>query len=70
MPNLRQRVLVVDDEEPYYLAVRNLLSPSNFEVVWARTRLKAIDQMAKRRVDLVVLDVRLSDRSDDESGIA
>jgi CheY-like chemotaxis protein len=62
-------VLVVDDEEPYYLAVRDLLSPSDFEVVWAKTRAKAIDQMERRRVDLVILDLRLSDRSDDESGI-
>jgi len=69
MPSGKKRVLVVDNEEPWYVVVRDLLTPRDFEVVWAQNRLKAMEQMEKRRVDLVVLDLRLSDRSDDESGI-
>ena len=65
----RKRVLVVDDEEPYYFVVRDLLPQADFDVVWAQNKMKAVEQMEKRRVDLVVLDLRLSDRSDDESGI-
>ena len=65
----RQRVLVIDDEEPYYIVVRDVLPSELFEVLWARDRRSALEQMDKRRMDLVVLDLRLSDRSDDESGI-
>jgi CheY-like chemotaxis protein len=69
MPIPRKRILVVDDEEPYFIVVRDLLPSGTFEVVWAQNKVRAVEQMEKRRADLVILDLRLSDRSDDESGI-
>ena len=69
MLNARQRVLVIDDEEPYYTVVRDLLPTEEFDVAWVQTKEAAIEHMEKRAVDLIVLDLKLSDRSDDESGI-
>lgn len=66
---MKKRVLVIDDEEPYFLTVKRLLT-SRYEVVWAKNRAEAFDSIERRSPDLIVLDLRLSDRTGDKSGLA
>lgn len=65
----KKRVLVIDDEEIYFLTVKRLLPSDRYEVAWAKSRAEVFDQIEKRGPDLVVLDLRLSDHTGDKSGL-
>ena len=53
------RILIVDDDAQILKALRINLVARGYEVVLARTGLEALDQAAKSRPDLVVLDLGL-----------
>lgn len=63
------RILVIDDEDEYCVAVRDALPVAGFDVICAKDRDRALEYMTRQRADLVVLDLALSDRSDDTSGL-
>lgn len=67
---IRKRILVIDDEKIYYLTIKNLLPADRFETIWVKNRAEALEQFNKRPPDLAVLDLRLSDRTGDTSGLA
>jgi CheY-like chemotaxis protein len=66
----KKRVLVIDDEDGPVLTVKRLLPRDRYEIAWAKTRFEAFDQIERRAPDLIVLDLRLSDRAGDKSGLA
>lgn len=70
MNTARKRILVIDDDEIDYVGVRRLLPSDRYEVSWAKNRPEALEQIDRRAPDLIVLDLRLSDRPDDKSGLA
>jgi PAS domain S-box-containing protein len=57
----RQRILVVDDNEPGRYAVGRVLRQAGFEVTEAGTGSEALARAVRDRPDLVLLDVRLPD---------
>jgi nitrogen regulation protein NR(I) len=57
------RLLVVDDEPNVLYSIEKSLSSESLEVAIAHTGHQAIDQVRQRRLDVVVLDVRLGDMS-------
>ena len=57
----RPRILVVDDEENIRFLVTTALSLSGMDTVTASTGFEALDQIARERPDLVVLDIMLPD---------
>jgi two-component system, response regulator, stage 0 sporulation protein F len=66
----RKRILVIDDEKIWYLTVKNVLSPHRFEILWAKNRSEALEQLTRNPSELIVLDIRLSNRDGDTSGLA
>jgi DNA-binding response OmpR family regulator len=52
----RPNILVVDDDGPILLLMRNLLREFGFEAVTAPTGAQAIDAARKKQPDLVLLD--------------
>jgi PAS domain S-box-containing protein len=57
----RQRILVVDDNEPGRYAVGRVLRQAGFEILEAGTGGDALRRVAQDHPDLVLLDVRLPD---------
>ena len=55
------RILVVEDEPPILRAVRTYLSRRDFQVETAETGAQALDVYARRRPDLILLDLGLPD---------
>ena len=62
----RPVVLVVDDDAPILLLMRNLLREFGFEPMVAASGPEAIDLVRKRRPDLVLLDRNMPGMSGDE----
>lgn len=54
---MHKRILVVDDDEGYLLAVRRLLESEGYGVSTARSPAEARDQLASEVPDLILLDV-------------
>jgi CheY-like chemotaxis protein len=67
---VKRRVLVIDDEDIYFLTVKRLLPSDGYEVTSAKNRAQAVDHIEKRAPDLIVLDLRLADHTGDKSGLA
>ena len=61
MPDLRDTVLVVDDEAPIRRVVRHALSGEGVRVLEAGTAREGLDLAAAERPDLIVLDLGLPD---------
>jgi DNA-binding response OmpR family regulator len=59
----RQRILVVEDEEPLALGIRDALSHAGFEVAVVHDGLRALESLKATRFDLVVLDLMLPGKS-------
>ncbi|MCE7984500.1 MAG: DNA-binding response regulator [Caldilinea sp. CFX5] len=57
LPEQRDKILLVDDEESLVSTLKTFLELSGFAVVTARNGLEALDRLAQERPDLVVLDV-------------
>jgi CheY-like chemotaxis protein len=55
----KKRILIVDDDNDFRAAVAGLLEAQGFEVAPARSGREALQQIEKRRPDLVVLDVMM-----------
>jgi PAS domain S-box-containing protein len=60
-PLIRQRILVVDDNDAGRYATSRLLRQAGYEVVEAASGKDALRQASSERPDLVLLDVRLPD---------
>jgi PAS domain S-box-containing protein len=60
-PRRRQRILVVDDNEPGRYAAGRVLRQAGFEITEAGAGADALKRAAQDRPDLVLLDVRLPD---------
>jgi CheY-like chemotaxis protein len=57
------RVLIVDDDRVFRLAIGTLLTGAGFRVTEARDGRQALDQLAKAPADVMLLDVGLPGRS-------
>jgi DNA-binding NtrC family response regulator len=55
----KKHLLIVDDDESLRVVLADALTRSNFEVATAADGLLAMDQLRKRRFDLVLLDIRM-----------
>lgn len=55
----RKRILVAEDVEPNYLLLKELLKPTNAELIWARNGKEAVDYFIDHadEVDLVLMDI-------------
>lgn len=56
---MAKRVLVVDDDLDFRQATRMVLSSAGYEVLEAASRREAEQQLASRKVDLILLDVMM-----------
>ena len=56
-------VLIIDDEEIIREALEALLTAEGYDVATAATAAEAMDLLAGRRVDAVLLDLMLPDRN-------
>ena len=57
------RILVVEDEEPLALGIRDALTHAGYAVEVVHEGQKALDAMSQSRFDLVVLDIMLPGKS-------
>ena len=56
----RIRILAAEDDEINYLYIKELLRAPNFELVWARDGLEAVEQFRKGPdFDVVLIDVKM-----------
>jgi DNA-binding response OmpR family regulator len=62
----RPVILVVDDDAPILLLMRNLLREYGFDAVTATTGKQALEEARKRTPDLVLLDRNMPGMSGDE----
>lgn len=62
----RPLILVVDDDAPILLLMRNLLREFGFDPVTAASGPQAIEEARQRRPDLVLLDRNMPGMSGDE----
>jgi PAS domain S-box-containing protein len=60
-PEYKPRILIVDDHEPGRYAMGRTLRQAGFETSEAGTGAEGLRQVAEKRPDLVLLDVRLPD---------
>jgi two-component system cell cycle response regulator DivK len=56
---MTKRILVVEDQEDNRQILRDLLGNAGFELDEAENGQDAIDQVAKRRPDLILMDIQL-----------
>ncbi len=56
-PEIRPKILLVDDEESILSTLQTFLELSGFEVVTARNGVEALERVARERPLLIVLDV-------------
>jgi DNA-binding NtrC family response regulator len=61
---LSKRLLLVDDDQNVRLTLLPVLQQSGFEVQLAATVTEALEQIAKRRFDLLVSDLNVSEPND------
>ena len=54
-----RRVLIVDDEEDFLSLIREALEIRGFEVVTASSAVEAGIEMASRRPDMILMDIRM-----------
>jgi two-component system, NtrC family, response regulator GlrR len=59
----KETVLVIDDEPSVADALEVILSDSGYQVAVATSGREALEKLGKRRLDLAITDVRLSDMS-------
>ncbi len=59
----KETVLVIDDEPSVADALKVILSDSGYQVAVAMSGREALENLGKRRFDLVITDVRLPDIS-------
>ena len=60
-------ILVVDDDAPILLLMRNLLREFGFDAVTASNGLHAVEQARAKRPDLILLDLNMPGMSGDET---
>jgi DNA-binding response OmpR family regulator len=58
---MAQRVLVVEDEEDIAFPLVRTLEREGYDVEWVDSGQKALDDVAKRRADVLILDLGLPD---------
>ena len=56
---MTKRILVVEDQEDNLQILRDLLLSSGYEILEAGDGLQAIEQAAKHRPDLILMDIQL-----------
>lgn len=63
----KTRILVVDDEERFRQSIARLLAAEGHEVSTAADGLEALNQLASREFDVVLLDLRMPGLSGEET---
>lgn len=63
------KILVVDDEKGVREFLEILLVKEGFDVELATTKEEAMSQIASKKFDLAIIDLKLKDKSGDESGL-
>jgi len=66
MADIRPVILVVDDDAPILLLMRNLLREFGFEPMAANSGAEALAAMRERRPDLILLDRNMPGMTGDE----
>ena len=56
---MSKRILVVEDQEDNRQILRDLLGASDYEMVEAENGQEAIDAVAKKKPDLILMDIQL-----------
>ena len=56
---MTKSILVVEDQEDNRQILRDLLGASDYEMVEAETGQEAIDAVAKKKPDLILMDIQL-----------
>lgn len=59
MGEARKRILVVDDEENTRIGLTKLLTQEGFEVVSAADGSEALDYLSRKKVNLVISDIKM-----------
>jgi CheY-like chemotaxis protein len=62
----KPRILVVDDDAPILLLMRNVLREFGFEPVEAASGMQAIEEARQRKPDLILLDRNMPGMSGDD----
>ncbi|MBW1783997.1 MAG: response regulator [Deltaproteobacteria bacterium] len=60
MPSVKQRILIVDDEERIRRSLRAYLEDEGFQVIMAESGEEGLHMLAKERPDAAIVDIRLS----------
>ncbi len=58
---MRKKILVVEDEEPMRLLIKEELEDEGYEVYTAKNGKEALDHIKKEDMDLVTLDIEMPD---------
>ena len=56
---MSKRILVVEDQEDNRQILRDLLSSAGFEMIEAENGQEALDAVARKRPDLILMDIQL-----------
>jgi two-component system, cell cycle response regulator DivK len=60
---MSKRILVVEDQEDNRQILRDLLSSADYEMVEAENGQEALDAVAKKKPDLILMDIQLPEVS-------
>ena len=60
---MKKRIMVLDDDEQIRQSLLKLLQKEDYEVVLAAEGIEALDKLERQRVDLLLLDLNLPNKS-------
>jgi two-component system cell cycle response regulator DivK len=56
---MRKHILVVEDQPDNRQIIRDMLAPTDYEITEAEDGAQALEAIAKRRPDLILMDIQL-----------
>ncbi len=56
---MTKRILVVEDQEDNRQIIRDMLAPTDYEIIEAENGEEALAEIAKQRPDLILMDIQL-----------
>jgi DNA-binding response OmpR family regulator len=60
---MKKRIMVLDDDEQIRQSLQKLLKAEGYEVVLAAEGVKAFDELGRNKIDLLLLDLNLPNKS-------
>lgn len=58
------RILIVDDDQDFVIAVKNVLASNGYEVIAANSKEDGMQAVGKQNPDLIILDVMMEQPDD------